>query len=116
MTPDKQAGGEQDGGEVSAEPGPTMELEEGRIAGDSGMFGPQVIRLAEEDTEQVSILAAIDRSIAGVEEGGPHQEGLVGSAGRVRGLVNLVRVLYFKKDGKDLKDGLYYLLEEGVPV
>ena len=38
------------------------------------------------------------------------------SAGRVRGLVDLVRALYFKKDGKDQKDGLYYLLEEGVTV
>ena len=41
-----------------AEPGPTME--EGRIAGDSVMFGPEVVRLAEEDEEQVSIVAAIN--------------------------------------------------------
>ena len=53
-------------------------MEEGRIAGDSVMFGPEVVRLVEEDEEQVSIVAAIDMAIAGVEEEGPHQGGLVG--------------------------------------
>ena len=62
--------------EVGAEPGPAME--EGRIVGVSVMCGPQVIRLAEEDEEQVSIIAAIGRAIAGVKEEGPHQGGLVG--------------------------------------